>query len=900
MRRIRLGTSRFRLRDWSIRTKVFLLLVGMVLGPLLLAAYEGDRVSRQALLDQGVRNLQARAHRLAEVLDRLLAERQEEAAWIAASPVIRHYLLTFPARDRERQAAREVLHHMSAMHGGRFAFFLFDAAGRLLLASEEALPQPAGIPARPFFLESLRGKPSASPPSLDGGKAYLYFGAPVQGEDARIVGVVVLRAAAEECWDIVDRTWQEAGPESAAIVTDEMGVRIARAGRRDLLFQAWAPLPPERAQRILSERRYGEGVVRIAATELPEVWEALSEPATRAYFTHRLVTGPRYHAAGAQMNRSTWIVTISIPEEAFLAPIDQHRRRVGLFILGVALLSVAVSLAVSRILTGKVLALAQAAHEIAEGRLETHLPSHGGDELAHLTRSFNRMASAIRSQMSHLSDLYAVALALIHARKREELIDRALERGTGLARAHGSALVLYDERRKRFGGSFAHALPEGLLEETPWDTSPQGECFTKGTPVVASVVPGRGVGLGSSLRHAGFSSSLSLPLAVGEERLGVLTLYDRERTEWGADQVVLLSAFAHLVSLALKSMQALEEEHRKTEHLTVLNEMAVSLASELDLEILLEKIVQAARLLMAVECGAILVVKEETGSARPGQVAYFRCTGALPQERPPAYPPQEGVLWRALSERRAVRLNNLTEDVGTAGLPPGHPTIRSYLGVPLMAKGRLIGEIYLVNRAGEEGFTQEDEDLLATLASQASIAVLNARLHQQAMTLAITDGLTGLFNYRHFNEILNRETEEARRHGRPLSLIMADLDYFKDYNDAYGHQTGDRLLQMIADVLRAAVREIDYVARYGGEEFAVILPDSDREGALRVAERIRSQLHQWQVPHASSPLGVVTLSLGVASLPADAESADRLLTRADAALYDAKHRGRNRVEVPAA
>ncbi|MBI5379949.1 MAG: diguanylate cyclase [Nitrospirae bacterium] len=896
MRRIRLGTSRFRLRDWSIRTKVFLLLVGMVLGPLLLAAYEGDRVSRQALLDQGVRNLQAHAHRLADALDRLLAERQEEAAWIAAAPAFRHVLLTSPARDRERQAAREALHHMSALHGGRFAVFLFDAAGRLALPSDEALPQPAGIPARPFFAEALGGKPSASPPSLDGGKAYLYFGAPVQGEDARVAGVVVLRAAAEECWGIVDRTWQEVGPESAAIVTDDMGVRIARAGRRDLLFQAWAPLPPERAQQILSERRYGEGVARIAATEMPEVWEALREPTTRAYFTHRLVTGPRYHAAGVQMDRSPWIVTISIPEEAFLAPMHQHRRRVGLFILGVALLSVAVSLAVSRILTGKVRLLAQAAHEIAEGRLETHLPSHGGDELAHLTRSFNRMASAIRSQISHVSDLYAVALALIHARKREELIDRALERGTGLVRAHASALLLYDERRKRFGGVFAHGLPEGLLEEMPWTpTSPQGECFLKGAPVVASATPGRGMGLSSLLHHAGFSSSISLPLVAGEDRLGVLTLYDRERTEWGADQIVLLSAFAHLVSLALKSMQALEEEHRKTEHLTVLNEMAVSLASELDLKTLLEKIVQAGRLLVAVECGAILVLEEGTA-----QVAYFRCTGALPQERPPAYPPQGGVLWRALSEQRAVRLDNLTEEAGSAGLPPGHPTIRNYLGVPLMAKGRLIGEIYLVNRVGEEGFTQEDEDLLATLASQASIAVQNARLHQQAMTLAITDGLTGLFNYRHFNEILDRETEEARRHGRPLSLIMADLDFFKDYNDAYGHQAGDRLLQMIADVLRAAVREIDYVARYGGEEFAVILPDSDREGALRVAERIRSQLHQWQVPHASSPLGVVTLSLGVASLPADAESAERLLTRADAALYDAKHRGRNRVEVPAA
>lgn len=220
---------RIRLRDWSIRSKVFLLLLGMVLGPLVLAAYEGDRVSRQALLDQGVRNLQAHAHRLAGALDRLLAERQEEAAWIAAAPVIRYYLLTSPARDRERQAAREVLHHMSAMHGGRFAVFVFDAEGHLDLASDEVLPQPAGIPARPFFVEALAGKPSASPPALDGGIAYLYFGAPVRGSDARIAGVVVLRTAAEEFWGIVDRTWQETGPESAAIVTDEVGVRIARA-----------------------------------------------------------------------------------------------------------------------------------------------------------------------------------------------------------------------------------------------------------------------------------------------------------------------------------------------------------------------------------------------------------------------------------------------------------------------------------------------------------------------------------------------------------------------------------------------------------------------------------------------------------------------------------------------
>jgi len=158
-----------------------------------------------------------------------------------------------------------------------------------------------------------------------------------------------------------------------------------------------------------------------------------------------------------------------------------------------------------------------------------------------------------------------------------------------------------------------------------------------------------------------------------------------------------------------------------------------------------------------------------------------------------------------------------------------------------------------------------------------------------------TDGLTGLFNYRHFSDLLEQEAERSRRSGLPLALIMVDLDHFKRLNDSWGHEAGNRTLVQVAGVLREGVRRIDAVCRYGGEEMAVVLPGARLSRAVQVAERLRERIEQLRVEGGEEPIRV-TASLGVAALPtAEVIDAGSLVQVADTMLYQAKEQGRNRV-----
>ena len=188
-----------------------------------------------------------------------------------------------------------------------------------------------------------------------------------------------------------------------------------------------------------------------------------------------------------------------------------------------------------------------------------------------------------------------------------------------------------------------------------------------------------------------------------------------------------------------------------------------------------------------------------------------------------------------------------------------------------------------------EGFT----DITARKQAESALQQANEELAR----LSTTDGLTGLANRRHFDAVLQAEWLKLRREKQPLSLVMADVDFFKRYNDTYGHQPGDRCLSSVAQAIRSQLkRPSDLAARYGGEEFAAILPGTGPEGARHVAELIRGAVERLGLPHsASSAAAHVTISVGVASvIPRDGALPDELIRRADEALYRAKKEGRNR------
>jgi len=219
------------------------------------------------------------------------------------------------------------------------------------------------------------------------------------------------------------------------------------------------------------------------------------------------------------------------------------------------------------------------------------------------------------------------------------------------------------------------------------------------------------------------------------------------------------------------------------------------------------------------------------------------------------------------------------------------------LGLPLRAGGSTIGALVVVPPAGRV-FAGPDIQVLELVAVTAAAAVRNARLYEETQRLAITDPMTGVYNYRYFQRALEDEVQRARRIGYPLGLLLADIDHFKQFNDTYGHLVGDQALQMVARTMQGRLRKTDVIARYGGEEFMVLLPNCQAADVLCVAEDLRRAVARAQlvVPLLDHPVAI-ELSIGGAShAPADADAL-RLVREADEALYVAKRQGRNRVHV---
>lgn len=221
------------------------------------------------------------------------------------------------------------------------------------------------------------------------------------------------------------------------------------------------------------------------------------------------------------------------------------------------------------------------------------------------------------------------------------------------------------------------------------------------------------------------------------------------------------------------------------------------------------------------------------------------------------------------------------------------PGARSLMVFPLsMARG-VIGSLCIAARDGD-GFQGAPRNLLGILVHHVAAALSNALAYSRMVQMATTDGMTGLTNHRTFKERGSEALARAKRSGRPLSLIITDIDHFKGVNDTHGHAVGDAVIKGVAGVLVASARDVDIVARYGGEEFAILLEECDGDSAAHIAERIREAIKEMSYDGADGPFGV-TLSLGVCEYTSG--SLTELVDRADKALYEAKRGGRDRVVV---
>jgi diguanylate cyclase (GGDEF)-like protein len=223
--------------------------------------------------------------------------------------------------------------------------------------------------------------------------------------------------------------------------------------------------------------------------------------------------------------------------------------------------------------------------------------------------------------------------------------------------------------------------------------------------------------------------------------------------------------------------------------------------------------------------------------------------------------------------------------------------MQAYLGVPMMFDDRVVG-VLSVQSAEPHAFNRHDQGLLQAMAAQTAMALENAKLHQIAQAAATTDSLTGVCNHGHFVEMVYEAVAASDREDSQVSLIMLDIDYFKQYNDTYGHVAGDNVLAMVGAVLKKSVRDTDVVGRWGGEEFGVLLRGASLQQAKTIARTIRRSVADLTPADGRGrPIEGPTISQGISSYPFPSVGATHLIEEADAALYHAKEHGRNQLVV---
>lgn len=258
-----------------------------------------------------------------------------------------------------------------------------------------------------------------------------------------------------------------------------------------------------------------------------------------------------------------------------------------------------------------------------------------------------------------------------------------------------------------------------------------------------------------------------------------------------------------------------------------------------------------------------------------------------------AVPVSETVLGYAFREG-IVQEVDIGEGAPSAAWVLSTQGVTSQAALPLRAGENVFGVMVTASSNRRELSSMEMERL-AVLANQASLSLQNALLHGELERLSVTDRLTELYNHGYFEQRLEEEFHRSARFGHPMSLIMLDIDDFKAFNDTYGHPQGDVVLRAVSAIIQENLRDMDLAARYGGEEFVIVLPETDIEGALAVAERIRADAAARQFTPEGHGNVRRTVSVGVATFPTHAGSAARLLESADAAMYSAKRAGKNRV-----
>ncbi len=389
-------------------------------------------------------------------------------------------------------------------------------------------------------------------------------------------------------------------------------------------------------------------------------------------------------------------------------------------------------------------------------------------------------------------------------------------------------------------------------------------------------------------------SILAIPLIADEHKLGAAMIAFNDFHDFSEDEIALGQQVSQQIGLAILKTHLLETTRQRAIEAETLQEAGAAVVATLKLDEAIQRILEQLNRVVPYDSASVqllhgdeLEIVGQFGFSKPEEVMGYRFS--IHADNPNSI---------VIHTMQPHVLSNAPKAYDAFKQPP-HDHIRGWMGVPLIVQDRIIGMLALDSYEPNR-FTPEHVRMASAFAAHVAIALENARLYEDTHRLAITDPLIGIFNRRHFMELARREHQRALRYKRSLSIIMMDLDHFKQVNDSYGHLIGDQVLRVTALLCQDHLRETDIMGRYGGEEFVMLLPEANEEphgtdaASIRVAERLRRIIANTPIRTERGDISI-TVSLGIVDLTSEGEDLEVLLDRADQALYIAKHTGRNRV-----